>query len=259
MAGQPSTAQVVLTSHLSEVAAVIDFYEAASAGRRAVPCLMDWQRDCPAERTVVQRFLKSPDVSDQILLNAMFLSSVAAFEEYLRASLRQALDASAQKAKTYGDLPEGAKVQHVEATGRLLASVKNPPRHLRALDFDDICRRIGTCTDTSAAFELNLEALSLVKSILGIESVFELLRKFGYSTLNWDALGRNAHVKACLGATGNRESANLLQEQVGRMVETRNRIAHTGASSDVTIASLRDHLELLGAVSAALDSALALD
>lgn len=255
MTGLGSTALLVFEDHLARIQTGIRFVEVALSAKKSANRAIDWRADAHAVGAV-RTFIGVEAYPEDLLCNANYLSSVAAFEEFLRQTLDTAILASVAKLRSFDDMDPGLQDMHMKATGRLLARRANPPQQLSGLDYFELCRRIGTCLPGSTTFEFNSQALCLLDDALSVDQYLETLRKFGYSA-SWDTLGAKEELRACFGTTGTRETRKALERFLADMVRQRNRIAHTGTSaSEVSSEVLLEHLRVLGATARALAASL---
>lgn len=234
----------VFEEHVRQIEQGILFVQAAGAVKRCVADVIDRVNGKSYALKEMDKFLKMGDYPEQQPCNANYMSLVAGFEEFLRETLNSTITARSQAVKSFDDLGTPAHDLHMKATGTLLARKAKPPQQLRALDFFQVCRNIGTCIPGAANFTLNTEAISIQDSLLDLESFMDTLQKFGYK-ITWDTLGENSEIKKCLGVTRTRDSANQLRKILAEMVKQRNRVAHTGSSSDITPAVLDEYLSRL--------------
>jgi hypothetical protein len=185
----------------------------------------------------------------------MFVTVMAAFEEFLRSVLVLALREKIKQAQSFKDLGEALVNRHMEYSGRLLVGLNNPPTH-PPIDHFDLCRKLGTCLPESTQFELNETALSLVRDLTQLETFMECLGVFGFK-LQWDDLGRERDVQQSLQTKHARETSKRLQEYLRDAVRMRNRIAHTGqAAADVGDDVLSEELAIFRATATAIAARL---
>jgi hypothetical protein len=255
MADSTPVPLAVFEEHVRQIEQSVQFVQAAGAVKHSVADALDKANGKRYALNEVYKFLKMRDYPEQQHCNANFMSLVAGFEEFLRQTLELAITARAQTAKSFDDLGAPAHDLHMKATGFLLTHKANPPQQLRSLDFFQVCRNIGTCVPGATTFTLNPEAISLQSSLLDLESFMDTLSKFGYQ-INWDKLGADAQVKECMGSTGTRDAANLLKGYLLEIVKQRNRVAHTGSSSDITPALLNEYLTRLLSLARAISGCL---
>jgi hypothetical protein len=251
MAGPASTSLAVFDDHLSRIETGLNFVMTALSAKKNAPTVINWGADRYALNEM-KSFLAVEVYPEELLYNTNYLSSVAAFEEFLRKSLASAILASVTKLKNFDELDTKLQDLHMKATGRLLARRSNPPQQLIGLNFFDLCRRIGTCIPGGTKFEINAEALCLLDDSMALESFIETLNLFGYQ-LSFDTLGADPAIGTALRTAGTRETSKALVNFVKDMVRQRNRIAHTGTtSSEVTYEILTDHIRVLRTLAIAI-------
>lgn len=245
----------VFEEHVRQIECGVRFVQAAGDIKRCAVDAIDRVNGKAYAIANLDNFIAMGDFPEQQYCNANFISLVAGFEEFLRQTLESAVTAKARAVKSFDDLGTPAHDLHMKATGLLLTQKANPPQQLRSVDFFQICRNIGTCIPGAKAFTLNPEALSIQSNLLDLEGFMETLKKFGYN-INWDRLGADAELKKCMGLKRTRDAANLLKQYLAEMVRQRNRVAHTGSSSDITPAVLEDYLLRLLSLARAIASVL---
>jgi hypothetical protein len=255
MTGPGSAALAVFEDHLARIEAGLGFVEVAVAGRKQLRDIINWGGDRYAV-DAAKAFLAADLYPEELLCNSCYLSSVAAFEEFLRATLDSAIRASVSAMTSFDDMGRELHAAHMKATGRLLARCSDPPQQAAGVNFFEVCRRLGTCMPGSKKFEINSEALWILNDSLSFGASLEMLVQFRY-VVTWDLICANRDVQARVHATGTREAAKALRDYLEDMTRQRNRIAHTGTTaSEVTVTTLREHLALLLAVSKVLTGAL---
>ena len=256
MAGPAATALAVFEDHLVQIEIAVSYLAAASSAKKHAYQVINWTSQLPYEIKEVKTFLDAKPYPEQLHCNSNYLSSVAAFEQFLREALESAIRARVNSASSFDQLGDIVQDMHMKATGRLLTMKEKPPQQLGRLDFFEVCRRIGTCLPGSTTFEFNSEALCLQGDLLELESFFDTLNKFGY-TIGFDKLGADAGLRTCFGASNTRKTRKALEAYVEDMTRQRNRIAHTGTSaSQVTPAVLAEHLVVLRSLAQAVAGAM---
>lgn len=220
----------------------------------ALKASIPWNDLSVAQRDAVQEKLKTPQPSTQLMLNSLYVTLVAGFEEYLRNLVRSLADGVSQAQKKYGDLPTALLKLNMRESARILKRIDSPPDYL-PIDGPEMCRRLGTCHSSSAGVELNSDALADVEGLVKIENLIERLSAFAIP-LSFDDLGKDESVCKALGMPTNRVRAagNTVRDTASEIARIRNRIAHMGGNaSDVTVELLETHTKLLRAITAAID------
>jgi hypothetical protein len=252
VAGSADTALTVLEDHLHQIAVATQYLTTSVSARTHAYQVIDWNAQLPFELGEVQGFLNAEPYPEQLHCNASYLSSVAAFEEFLRKALESAIRVQVKAAADFDSLGGVVHDLHMTATGRLLTMKHRPPQQLVGLNFFEVCRKIGTCQPGATAFEFNAEALCLHGDLLGLESFYETLGKFGYS-YGLTKLASDPGLRTCFDTSTAPATRKALDQFLGDMTRQRNRIAHTGTTnSQVTIATLTEHLKVLGVLAKAI-------
>lgn len=245
----------VFEEHMLQIKQTFRYIQAAGAVKRCAADVVDKVHGKAYALAEMKKFLEIGDYPEQQHCNSYFVSLVAGFEEFLRKTLETAVKVRARTAKDFDELGTSVHDLHMKATGFLLTLKSNPPQQLRSLDFFQVCRNIGTCFPGTTSFTLNPEAISIQSSLLDLESFMDVLNKFQYK-ISWDILGADVEVKKCMGVKGTRDSAKSLKQSLTKMVRQRNRVAHTGSSSDITPGVLEEYLASLVALARAITGCL---
>jgi hypothetical protein len=216
-----------------------------------------WNQLDDVDRAFVQLRMKSAAPSRQLLINSLYLTMVAAFEEFLRDKIRDSTRAYAKAKQKYEDVEEPVRRTHIRESARLLRRIDSPPDYL-ALNVDELCRGLGSCLPNSDAVLLNPDAFADVDSLVLLENFASRIAIFGIDC-SFDILGRDPNVRSSLKMSrgGAREVSKALSVELGVMRRNRNRIAHTGGNAaDVTVDVLSDHRSLLKTITSVIDAAV---
>lgn len=241
-----SPAKAVFDAHIEDCWAWLAWTDEAAAFGSVLKSKIPWDELQGDEKSAVSRHLNTTIPQGRTLLNALYLTMVSAFEEYLRSTIKEAAQGISSKSLTFEALRPEIRRLHIQESARLLRRVDSPPDYL-VINEVDLCKALGSCVPGSTRVELNPEALSDVEGLLKLQTFFDRLRAFGVS-LSFDELGSRKSVKQALGLpkSGNRDTAKALQEELTHMGRFRNRIAHTGANAaDVTSSIAALHRNIL--------------
>jgi hypothetical protein len=203
------------------------FIESAAWLRPRLGELLNWGVLTPEVRIRCQSFMDKKDVQSDLLYRGVFVLIAGAFEQLVRRCLKDAVTEISKATPRYADLNAEIVRQNVMRTGRALATILDPPTHLD-LDYPQLCTNIGTCIENSDSVSLNAEAFALFFSTLTPSKLAEVLRRIGV-TLDWDAIGRDRAVRAVLGTTKTRQTADAVQRYLKNFINTRNKLAHSGS------------------------------
>lgn len=251
------TALTVFSDQLEQIRATLAFLDKASAAKLSAPAVINWGGP-PSEVDAVRELIASQSYPRQLLWNACYISSVAAFEEFVASALGAAMVGKAEHVQTFGDLGDGFSRLHMRATGSLLRRADNPPAQYRGLSFDDVCKKLGTCYPESTVFKLNTEAVCLEMDLLTLDRPVKLLMGLDFIA-GWDDLGDVQALQKVFNLEGKtRDTSKALREYLAAMSEQRHRIAHTGSASDVSLQSLEEHLNVIQCIAESISARLVL-
>lgn len=217
-----------------------------------------WDNLSKGEREAVGRQLKEQQPNSQLLINSLYITLAAGFEDYLRGCLREVTtEINKSKKPTSQISPEILKLTMRE-TAKLLRRVDSPPDYIN-YNADELCKNIGSCSINSAAFLISEEAMAEIESPLKVENFLDRLNSLKEKKYDWDWLASSNEIKIALNleGQGERTVAKQLKIEITKIVKYRNRIAHTGGTAaDVTEQVLREHGELLNRVAEKTNSAV---
>ena len=242
---------VVFFDHIDQCKNTLIFISEATTMKRAISSVLNWNAPDKKALEEVTRFLNLKPFTTQTYINAIHVSSVAAFEEFLRQLVTHAINLHCKEVTKFCDLSEKLQDRHMIASGKLLQLKSSPPHHIK-VNFFDVCQRLGTCIPKETEFQLNQIAIAnSIRDIVGLDNVFEVLRDCGVR-INMDTLGRDSKIQSILKTKGTRETSNEMKNFLEDVVHKRNRIAHTGAASDISEEKLKNHLDALRAIAESL-------
>ena len=216
-----------------------------------------WDQLNDGEKRFVGEKLKELPPNIQLVLNSLYVTMVAGFEEFLRSSIKFLVASVTGRACKYDDIKESIILMNIRESARLLRRMDSPPEYL-LFSTPELCRGIGSCVPGSQQVELNSSAIADVDGLIRLDSFFDRVGYFG-KDLSWDVLGKNPNLREALGikSGGAREAGKQLSLELQAISRNRNRIAHTGGeASDVTSHLLGEHRNLLSSLSLAVDQAL---
>lgn len=228
MAGVFDKALSPFIIHLDEIRTAIAYIKESLKLKSYLGRIVNWKLGKTYEISLANSFIKNEPVQVRPVLNGLFVTVIAAFEEFLRTIIVLAARHKVQTSRTFQGLDRCFINRHMEYTGRLLASVNNPPAHLN-IDFYDLCRRLGTCLPGSTNIEINETAFSYVRGITEIEIFFDCIKAIGYS-IEFDDFGRDSRLQKLLQTSGTRDTSKELKETLRAVLRNRHRIAHSGQS-----------------------------
>jgi len=236
----------------------LEWIDAASKFETVVKSNIDWSSLKGEESQFVGRRLKTTPPPKQILLNAVYITMVAGFEEYLRASLKSIAAHLTGQKKAYAEFQKDLIRTNIREAARLLKRMDSPPDYLQ-FNEDDLCQVLGSCTPGSNAVIFNGEALSEVEGLIRLKNFCDRAAALG-KKIDLDQFGKDSKIKEALGqksSSSTREVRKLLEAELTKIATFRNRVAHQGGSaSDVTDSILFAHRGLLCAVADAVEIGL---
>lgn len=237
-------------AHIESTLSWLEWIKASSRFEEAVRGRINWDGMSGGEKEVVQKKhdLAQPEL--RLVLNALYITLVAAFEEYLRQLVTHLADEFTKQQTKWASASESLLKLNIRESARMLRRMDSPPDYL-AIDFWEMCRQLGSCHPHTDAIILNSLALADVESLIKLEKFIERAEAFGVD-LSFDLLGKSDSMCAALDLKKSkpRENAKQIRAAAAEIARLRNRIAHMGVNaSDVTEAVfLRDVGVLKGLV-----------
>jgi len=250
---------VQTTTFLSQIESAVSWLDWIRGATRFEEIFRDripWANLKLHEIPIVQTKLRHPAPEQRLILNALYVTVVAAFEEYLRQLVILLSDEYTKSRPTWNEDSEGLFKLNVRASARMLRKMDSPPDHL-TIDFWDICRELGTCHPSTTAVTLNSIALAAdVESLIKLENFMACAHAFG-ADLNFDILGKDDAICNAFKVkkSAARENSKLVREAAAEISRLRNRIAHTGVNaSDITEDVLRRDIDIVKVVATVFDA-----
>ncbi|QFZ87160.1 hypothetical protein GFK26_32475 [Variovorax paradoxus] len=208
------------------------------------------------EKKFVASRLNEVAPNRQLLLNSVYITMTAGFEEYLRTTLKAMADNLNQEAKPPNAHHKTLVNFNIRETAKLLRRMDSPPDYI-TFNHDDLCRILGSCATGSQAVQFNGEALSDVDGLIRLKNFCERAEGLG-KRVDLDVAAKDPAIKIALKQEKNnsaRDVRKLLEDELEIISRYRNRIAHIGGNaSDVTEPVLRSHKYLLSAVAVAIEN-----
>ena len=233
--------------HQSEIRICVNYLKANRTVKKSVYNVIDRQAHHKYDLDIVEEYFKTA-LPERVLLNSLFLSVAASYEDFLRGVLKNTILIIDRNTNQFDDLEEKLRNRHMKSTGSMIASHASSPSYLN-VNYKKISENIAKCFPGSSNFSLNLEIVEFVKGILNLQNFFDFLLLCGFS-ISYDDLAKTEKVKAHFKKTNTRERANEIKVTHVKILALRNRVAHTGQStSDLTIQVLEDYLSQIEAVS----------
>jgi len=196
--------------------------------------MLHWQNMDAEARSLVKAFMKQQGVQESLLYQGMVVVLAGAFEEFVRRLLHDSVVALASSTPNYDELDAALKAQNVYRTGIALTTVFEPPDHLD-INYEVLCRNIGTCTKGSSQHLLNAQAFTIFLATISPKNLTDALKRIGLK-LNWDDIGRAAGMQTVLQTTKTRETSEATQHFLAEFAKKRNKIAHGGGGTIVIVA-----------------------
>lgn len=181
-------------------------------------------------KTLVENFLRDT-AEESILYRGLVVSVFGAFEELVRRTLRDGIEALNARGSAYDSLADVLKRGNLFWTGRALQTVYEPVDHLQ-FEFETLSKNVGTCFPGSPQPVLNADAFAMFISTFNPRNLAEALGRIGVG-LHWDDFGRAPALQKVLGKKNTRDTATAVQESLKRYGQIRNKIAHTGSTGVV--------------------------
>jgi hypothetical protein len=219
-----------LISYYDELRLVIDNLDYTKNIKSIINDTTRWEGISQPNKTLISKFIKIDPIPSRTISNALFISSVAGFENFLRCLLTSILT-EIEKKET---IPSSIINKNVQMSGVVLSYFYSPPSHLK-VDYARITQNLATCYAKDTKPKFNEEITGYLKDILDLDNVFRFLKDCEIE-LSWDHFFRSSELKRILNTTKARETGNQLQITLKKYIDLRNKIAHTGlSSSDMTI------------------------
>lgn len=225
--------------HLEEVITISTHNEISKRLKPNLKGMIDWTKIDAPKKKLIEDYSSIPGIQDQVLINCLFVSTIASFESYLRELVIEVL----KKIEDSGSIPELLINKNIQLSGIAMSTIYSPVTHLK-LDYNNICRKIGTIPSKDPT-KINHEIAFFIKNVLQLDNLF-LFLKTCQINIEWDDLGRVKPIQRLLNTKSTRETTKTLKSELKKYLDTRNRIAHTGMnSSDITYPELKDSVKLI--------------
>ena len=233
----------------------LNWIEGAEKLQSVIKDKVSWDTLKGDELRFVSSRLSETAPDRQLLLNSLYITMTAGFEEYLRATLKTIASRLNSMARPPIAHERTLLRFNIRQTARLLWRMDSPPDYI-SFNEDDLCKVLGSCATSSPAVLFSGDALSDVDGLIRLANFFDRAKYMG-GKFDLDSLAKDAKVRAALGEEKNRSSRDVkkhLERDLETISKYRNRIAHTGGNaSDVTLQILSDHKSLLMAVANAIE------
>lgn len=224
----------------------VQWYGAAREFIRAARPVLQWEAMDEDTRSAIMNFARVPSLVPQSLINSLYVTTAAAFEEFCRLVIHSACEEFNDKKCTLSEEEELRRFLIVQ-TSRTLSRAHSPPVYL-SLNQDDLCSSIGSMASGAGPIRVVGEAMCDVKGILEFKVVLDQLKKLG-KDIDWQTLAKDGDLQRTLGTRKTKETETELKRLISAISKNRNRIAHVGpSSSDVTQEVLQDHAKALLAI-----------
>jgi hypothetical protein len=209
-----------------------------------------------AQKAALTRFVSQKDYQMETGFNGLYVLLAGVFEQFVRQIVRDGVLWLNKSCATFEDLADELRIQNLYRTGLALSSIHEPPVEL-ALDFEAMCRNLGTCCSGGGDLVLNADAFTSRISNITPKRIADSLERIGVA-IDWDVFGRDSQIQKLFGVKKVREAANELGSWLSAFIAQRNRIAHTGAVGiQITENELEKALDVLTAMAPVLARAVA--
>jgi hypothetical protein len=235
----------------------LSWIEGASHFESILKERIPWGDLDPKDRKIVEKRLGTTSPGNQLLLNSFYVTMVAGFEEFLRATIRELVTEISGRGFGYDQIDKVILRINLRESAKLLRRVDSPPDHI-AFSEGELCRGIGSCAPGSTKVELNAVAFAEIESLIRLDNFFDRAVALGKRKLTWDYIGGQQVVKQAMKikSEGPRQVGKQVSIELTRVATYRNRIAHMGGhAAEVTLQVLQDDRELLKALVSVIDSA----
>lgn len=255
VATRTSAAKTAFDALIDSNWAWFDWIDHANHFQSILKNRIPWNQLHADEKTAVQQRLKTAAPEKQLLLNSFYVTLVAGFEEFLRASIRELTAQIADGKPKFDDISDVLRRMNIRESAKLLRRMDDPPDYFH-FNEEDLCRGIGSCVPGSKAIELNSHALSEVESLIKMQNFIDRVTALG-KKISWDELAKQPGVKAAMKMPKEhaREVSKSIESRLKLIARYRNRIAHTGGhAADVTFEILSDDSAVLRSLAEAIHS-----
>jgi hypothetical protein len=172
-----------------------------------------------------------------VTYNAIIISLYGCYESYIDKVSNSLLDFWISMVKNYNDLSDSIRNKHIKQSGEFLAH----PQRFRNLEIteQDVIRNLNSCLQNKEKFLLNKELLLMHSGNLSIDHLLELFKDLGLKNSKEQILANKKYVKFISDKyelnidsaesfinEKNRENSKILFEELVKLVEQRNRVAH---------------------------------
>jgi len=245
------TLETNLDAYLQELAECLEFVRASTRLRPRLGEHVNWPGTGAAEKQLINSFLNRKTVREQLIYRALYVSTHAAFEQFVRDLVVTAADYICANIDSYENLWAELQSEHIYRTGQAMATVYQPLEHYD-FDYEKLSRNIGTSVGGGGKFTLNSDALALVWGTFTPDNLDKVVNRVTVA-LNWDSLAKHGELAACFGDGRTRDLAKAVRASLELMVKNRNRIAHsTGIAAEVEEPQLREQIRFVRAFCHAL-------
>lgn len=226
-----------------EVRLIINNIEYSRSIKSIINDTTRWEGLSNGQKDVISKFFKLEPAPYRTLANALFVTVIAGFEDFLRNLLAGIIKEIEQKEK----IPETIVNKNIQLSGVALSQFYSPPSHIK-LNYAHITKNLATCFSKDSKPKLNEEIAGFLKNILDLDNVFLLLKDCEID-LTWDDFFKQPELRTILRTTKARETGKQLQKQINKYIDDRNRIAHTGlSSSEITVNMVDEAMNLFAYV-----------
>ena len=233
----------------------IFWISAANDFIRAATPVIQWEFLDSNKKQAIQKYREVQPHNNQALVNSLYVTTAAAFEEFCRLAIHSVCDEFNEGKRKLGEDEANLRNFLIAQTSRTLGRVHSPPAHF-SFNPDELCSSIGSMVSGDNPVYVIGDAISDIRGILELEAVLKQITSLGKG-ISWQKLASDRDLRNALGTKKTRESETELKKLIATVSKNRNRIAHAGpSSSDVTEDILLKHAKALLAVGEAMVRAL---
>ncbi len=207
--------------------------------------VISWEGISSEAKQVLADFFSAKTTSPDTLYRGLYVQFGSVLEAHIKKCTEEAATLAAERAETYDDLPDEIRRTNLVNSGRALQTL-NRGIPGREINYDEISRKLGTCTPGNSNFELNISCFSLFIGNCTSLRVAELLEEIGVPGDVWQELAKSRVLRAHFKSTQTNETQKLAIGALDEYVRIRNGIMHTGeAAKTVTENELLDSANYL--------------
>ncbi len=214
-----------LKAALDEIGIAAAFVAKAIEVQPRLGRMLQWDGLSAPDKHMAQAFMDHEQGRHPIY-EGLIARSVATFEWFLRRCVRDTVRHVNEKQLEFDRVSLHLRDRNRHCAGRALTTIYTPSDSLN-IDFDALCRELGTCVPGSQPVSLSADVFAAAVSGMSVDRMEDVFVLLG-ARLDWDRIGAHAKVKAVLKLTKPREAAAEAKRRLKETQRMRNQYAHMG-------------------------------